>query len=140
MFFNDTATTEIYTLSLHDALPISVVTAAALAFANGAHGKEAMILWPLFGITNQLLAALALLVVTMYLKNKGGLKFLLTAIPCLAMLIITNWAMVKNEMNFIESKNWLLAFAGAGIFILALWMAVETLIVFFTAVPRSRQL
>ena len=24
MFFNDTATTEIYTLSLHDALPISV--------------------------------------------------------------------------------------------------------------------
>src|SRR2546430_17718784 len=27
-FFNDTATTEIYTLSLHDALPISVLTAA----------------------------------------------------------------------------------------------------------------
>src|SRR3712207_8926658 len=26
-FFNDTATTEIYTLSLHDALPISVVVA-----------------------------------------------------------------------------------------------------------------
>ena len=24
-FFNDTATTEIYTLSLHDALPISIV-------------------------------------------------------------------------------------------------------------------
>src|SRR5947209_17907092 len=29
-FFNDTATTEIYTLSLHDALPISI---ACLAFA-----------------------------------------------------------------------------------------------------------
>src|SRR3712207_9445384 len=28
-FFNDTATTEIYTLSLHDALPICLVTAAA---------------------------------------------------------------------------------------------------------------
>src|SRR2546430_5640544 len=28
-FFNDTATTEIYTLSLHDALPISAGTAAA---------------------------------------------------------------------------------------------------------------
>src|SRR2546422_8260551 len=27
-FFNDTATTEIYTLSLHDALPISLVMAA----------------------------------------------------------------------------------------------------------------
>src|SRR3712207_7148572 len=30
-FFNDTATTEIYTLSLHDALPISRVGRAALA-------------------------------------------------------------------------------------------------------------
>src|SRR2546430_17313116 len=29
-FFNDTATTEIYTLSLHDALPISMAHAAAL--------------------------------------------------------------------------------------------------------------
>src|SRR3712207_7205190 len=28
-FFNDTATTEIYTLSLHDALPISAATAAS---------------------------------------------------------------------------------------------------------------
>src|SRR2546430_15477572 len=28
-FFNDTATTEIYTLSLHDALPISAAPAAA---------------------------------------------------------------------------------------------------------------
>src|SRR6266540_5233904 len=28
-FFNDTATTEIYTLSLHDALPISVAEAGA---------------------------------------------------------------------------------------------------------------
>src|SRR3989442_11765789 len=29
-FFNDTATTEIYTLSLHDALPISVIRKQAL--------------------------------------------------------------------------------------------------------------
>jgi len=30
-FFNDTATTEIYTLSLHDALPISSATPTASA-------------------------------------------------------------------------------------------------------------
>src|SRR2546422_11658114 len=30
-FFNDTATTEIYTLSLHDALPISTTTSSAIA-------------------------------------------------------------------------------------------------------------
>src|SRR5438270_12886198 len=34
-FFNDTATTEIYTLSLHDALPICLLAAAALAAAVG---------------------------------------------------------------------------------------------------------
>src|SRR3989449_4597263 len=35
-FFNDTATTEIYTLSLHDALPISasVSTCAAMPFSS----------------------------------------------------------------------------------------------------------
>src|SRR2546430_14452876 len=35
-FFNDTATTEIYTLSLHDALPISAAGAAAAASRNRA--------------------------------------------------------------------------------------------------------
>src|SRR3712207_9073603 len=33
-FFNDTATTEIYTLSLHDALPISLATIDSLAEAD----------------------------------------------------------------------------------------------------------
>src|SRR6202043_3350882 len=33
-FFNDTATTEIYTLSLHDALPISVVSFAKADFSS----------------------------------------------------------------------------------------------------------
>src|SRR2546430_15799558 len=39
-FFNDTATTEIYTLSLHDALPISLgdVEAQADAFLSGLAG------------------------------------------------------------------------------------------------------
>src|SRR2546422_4180455 len=41
-FFNDTATTEIYTLSLHDALPISVRTGAggAVPLAAPARGEE----------------------------------------------------------------------------------------------------
>src|SRR5438105_10788320 len=38
-FFNDTATTEIYTLSLHDALPISRTDCS---FAAGFGGVEAM--------------------------------------------------------------------------------------------------
>src|SRR4029077_9647577 len=48
-FFNDTATTEIYTLSLHDALPICLL-ASGRVFEYWAH--EACLLpvdlWPLF--------------------------------------------------------------------------------------------
>ena len=114
------------------ATSFAVLIAAALAFATGADGKGAMKLWPLFGTANQLLAALALLVITIYVKRKGGLKFLVTAVPCLIMLVITNWAMVENEILFLTSKNWLLVIIGAGIFALALWMTVEAAIAFFS--------
>src|SRR5258707_3328568 len=40
-FFNDTATTEIYTLSLHDALPI-FITGADPAFCSGDDVKQIM--------------------------------------------------------------------------------------------------
>jgi len=113
------------------AASFAVLTAAGLAFATGADGTGAMKLWPLFGSANQLLAALALLLVTLYLKRKGGLKFIVTAVPCLIMLVITSWAMVKNEIDFINKANWLLVIIGGGIFALALWMTIETLIAFF---------
>src|SRR5256885_10545180 len=41
-FFNDTATTEIYTLSLHDALPISITS----GFRRGKPGKLSKKLYP----------------------------------------------------------------------------------------------
>src|ERR1051325_6803145 len=37
-FFNDTATTEIYTLSLHDALPICAATPAPIVFSGSEGG------------------------------------------------------------------------------------------------------
>src|SRR5256885_12779367 len=40
-FFNDTATTEIYTLSLHDALPISSDQAPDLRPPEGRHAADA---------------------------------------------------------------------------------------------------
>src|SRR5260221_12200123 len=48
-FFNDTATTEIYTLSLHDALPISLaaISASAALWLRGESGRtsRAMPAW-----------------------------------------------------------------------------------------------
>ena len=114
------------------ATSFAVITAAIVAFATGADGKGAMKLWPLFGSANQLLATLALLVVTIYLKRKGGLKYLVTGIPCAIMLVVTTWAMVCNQMRFWKMDDpvnkWLLVIIGGGIFVLALWMTVEAVI------------
>ncbi len=112
------------------ATTIAVLTAAALAFAKGASGTGAVLLWPLFGSVNQLLAALALLVATVYLRKKGGLKFIFTAIPTLIMLVITAWAMVHNQITYINKNDRLLTIIGAAIILLAAWMTIETLIVF----------
>ena len=104
---------------------VAVGTAALLAFATGADGKGAMTLWPLFGAVNQLLAALALLVLTVYLKRKGGLKFLTTALPCAFMLVVTLWALVFNERNFFNNGQWLLVAINGLVLVLAVWMTVE---------------
>jgi carbon starvation protein len=114
------------------ATSFAVLTAAGLAFATGADGTGAMKLWPLFGNANQLLAALALLIVTLYLKSKGGLKYIITAVPCLIMLTITSWAMVRNEIDFYKQENWLLVIIAAGISILAVWMTIEAVMVFIS--------
>lgn len=124
------------------ATTIAVITAALLAFTNtneqghlvfNASGKGALRLWPLFGTTNQLLAALALLVVTMYLKRKGGLKFLIAAIPCVIMLVLTSWSMVINLQTNYQAKKWPLVIVGGGVFLLAIWMTVETVVIFLTS-------
>ncbi|HMB00064.1 MAG TPA: carbon starvation CstA 5TM domain-containing protein, partial [Spirochaetota bacterium] len=109
---------------------LAVVTAGAFAFANGAEGKGALMLWPMFGAVNQLLAALALIVLSIYLKQKGGLKYLVTLLPFIFMIVMTLWSIIINEINFINNGKWLLTVTNSLIFILALWMVVEALLVF----------
>jgi carbon starvation protein len=78
---------------------------------------------------NQLLAALALLVITVYLRKKGGLKFLISGLPCLFMLVMTVWGVFLNQINFISKSNWLLMIINFVIMILALWMVAESVAV-----------
>src|SRR3712207_8587933 len=57
-FFNDTATTEIYTLSLHDALPISLNTrrTSSLGGSTSATGSRTRSSHPTFARTSATLA------------------------------------------------------------------------------------
>ena len=66
----------------------------------------------------------------MYLKRAGGLNYLISGIPCVLMLIVTGWAMILNEQKFWADKNILLIVIGGVVFLLAVWMMVETLILF----------
>ena len=110
---------------------LCVACAAGLAFVSGADGTGAMKLWPLFGSANQLLAAMALLMVTLYLQSKGGLKWIYSGIPCLFMVVISNWSIVENMKIFIASRNWLLVFMDVLFILLSLWITIEALITFF---------
>jgi carbon starvation protein len=113
------------------ATAVAVVSALILAFATGASGTGALKLWPLFGATNQTLAALALIIITLYLKRRGGLKWLVSGIPAIFMAIMTIWALILNQVKFGASDNMLLTVINICILLIALWIATEGVIKFF---------
>ena len=108
----------------------AVGTAALLAFATGADGNGALKLWPMFGAVNQLLAALVLTVITIHVRSKRGLWFLLPGLPALFMLVMTVWAVFRNETAFIAEANWLLVLINGAVLILSLWVVAEGALVF----------
>jgi carbon starvation protein len=110
---------------------VAVVTAMILAFATGASGKGAMKLWPLFGATNQTLASLALIIITLYLKRRGGVKWVISGIPAVFMTVMTIWALILNQVKYGAGGNMLLTVINICILIIALWIATEGVIKFF---------
>ncbi len=111
---------------------IAVGTALILAFVTGADGKGALKLWPLFGAVNQTLAALALIIITLYLKARGGLKWMIAGLPAIFMSVMTIWAVIMNQVKFGTAHNMLLQVINACILVIALWIAVEGVVKFFT--------
>lgn len=132
----------------HGAALFAVVIAATLAaiprtgnewsFANA--GQGGLILWPLFGATNQLLGGLAFLVVAFYLWRRGKPVWFLV-LPMLLMLVMPMWAMIWNlfvgnsdNPSWLASRNWVLIAIGVATIALEVWMVIEAAILF----PRAR--
>ncbi|MFZ0391255.1 MAG: carbon starvation protein A [Calditrichia bacterium] len=84
-------------------------------------------LWRLFGTTNQLLAGLALLAVTLYLLQRGK-PWYYSGLPMIFMLISTLKAMAENIAEFFTKSEWPLFSVGIFLFILAAWLIVEAAI------------
>ena len=113
---------------------IAVVAIWAFAFIQVDGEFAGLILWQLFGTTNQLLAGLALLAVTLYLLRRGK-PLVYTAAPMAFMLLSTLTVMTVNLTDFWSAGQWLLLAPAAIIFTLAVWLVVEAVL----AVVRFRR-
>ena len=92
-------------------------------------GKGGLILWPLFGATNQLLAGLCFMVITFYLWRRGKPVWFLV-IPMIFMLIMPLWAMLHQLFSAPgwlvgENPDYLLGGIGLATVALEIWMIFE---------------
>ena len=121
------------------AVSLGLLVASIPASSGQKAGTGGLILWPLFGATNQLLAGLAFMVAVFYLWRRSK-PVLLFAAPMLVMLVMPTWALTwqmfnsRNGWVHAEQPNFLLI--GFGVVILALqaWMVVEAVLIW----PKAR--
>jgi len=119
------------------ATTVAVLTGLGLAlsdaFSNGltAAGTGGLILWPIFGATNQLLAGLALLVITVWLMRQSRSPWV-TAVPMVFMLAMTGWAIALLLQGFAQADGWrnglLLGISGV-MLLLEAWIVLEAVAV-----------
>lgn len=117
-------------------IPGIIVTSAVFTFMWGYLVSTGNIssIWPLFGMSNQLLASCALIVcTTMLLRFNKGKYSLCTAIPGLGLAAVTIWAGVLQIKTYLAGNDYLLA-------TLAVTVIVLMLIIFTGAIMKWRQL
>ena len=124
-----TAGVPIYFLLVH---PNVSINAAGLAVAPDA---VYMTFWKLFGASNQLLAALTLLGVTVWLwrTRRAWWVWIVTGIPTAWMYVMSTWALVSMTLpEFYSAGQWkvptnIVAWAGVVLIALAALMLVEAI-------------
>lgn len=128
------------------AVAVAAFVAAApppgLPWALENAGRGGLILWPLFGATNQLLGGLAFLVVTFYLWRRGVAVWFMI-LPMIFMLIMPAWAMIwqvfvggADNPSWLSQGNWLLVGIAVATLVLEAWMIIEAIRLF----PRVKGL
>jgi carbon starvation protein len=104
------------------------IGAALLLAVTQAGGKGGLILWPLFGTTNQLVAGVTLLVVSVWLRRLGR-PIAYTLVPMVFVGGATVTAMLGEVSGYFRnfSDQWLLAVMGGVILVLDVWVLLEGL-------------
>jgi carbon starvation protein len=104
------------------------IGAALLLALTQAGGKGGLALWPLFGTTNQLVAGVTLLVVSIWLKRSGR-PVVYTLAPMLLVAAATITAMLGEVYGYYGNfgEQWLLAMIGSLILVCDIWIILEGL-------------
>ncbi|MCG7296597.1 carbon starvation protein A [Corynebacterium afermentans] len=113
---------------------IAVGCAMGLTFSMGLDGSGGMLIWPLFGTTNQLMAGLTLSIVVIILTQLRRPTWPVL-IPLVFVTAMSLWAAVLQLGTFLEAGNWLLLVLDVIIICCAIWVIVEA----FTAISKARK-
>ena len=113
---------------------IAVGCALGLTFSMGLDGSGGMLIWPLFGTTNQLMAGLTLSIVVIILTQLRRPTWPVL-IPLVFVTAMSLWAAVLQLRTLLGAGNWLLLVLDVIIICCAIWVIVEA----FTAISKSRK-
>jgi carbon starvation protein len=105
------------------ALPL-LLTQITLHLPNGQPAPAWRVVWPVFGATNQLLGALAMLVVTAWLRNHGK-RYAFVAVPMVFMFAVTLVALAQLVWRY--GPGTIVGGIGTVLFVLAVVLLVESL-------------
>ncbi len=104
---------------------LGIAAALLLAITQGG-GKGGLALWPLFGTTNQLVAGVTLLIVSVWLRRLGR-PVAYTLVPMILIGTVTAFAMLGNLIDYFTNfeRLWLLAIVGSVVLVLDIWVILE---------------
>lgn len=108
---------------------IAVALIGFFAFYQIDGQPAGLALWGLFGSTNQVLGALTLLTISIYLRQRGR-NYWYTAVPMAFMMVMTVTAMLLDLKKYTSGGQVLLTFVALSIFLLSLWLVVEAILRF----------
>jgi len=104
---------------------LAVICCLWLAFgAGGSSGSGGLMIWPLFGSTNQILAGMTLLVISVMLI-KLGRPARYTMLPMIFVLFTSCWAAVLKLIEFYQTGNWLLLGIDAVVLLISVLVILE---------------
>jgi carbon starvation protein len=104
----------------------AVAACLALAFgAGGADGQGGMLIWPLFGTTNQLLAGLTLLVLSVMLV-KLKRRYVFTMVPMVFVTTMSFLAAIYQLWDLFNQGSYVLMAVDVVIIILAIFVILES--------------